>query len=252
MTDIAEHYASHLAPIYLWMAGGYDAAMSRGEAEIEAICPGRANGQIAVDLGAGFGMHAVPLARRGCSVVAIDTSAILLGILRDHVDGLPVQTIDDDLRAFQKHLDTKVDLILCMGDTLTHLPDHRSVEKLFTDIANSLHADGRFIVTFRDYTTPLNGNERFIPVRSDADRILTCFLEYTDDHVTVHDILHERSATVWQQRISSYRKLRLSPEWIVKSLQVRGFTVRVEPGLAGMLRVIAIVSGTGVSAGVPA
>lgn len=239
MTTVAEHYENHLAPVYLWMAGGFDTAISRGESEIDAIFPNPSNGLSAVDLGAGFGMHSIPLARRGYSVVAIDSSPKLLDALREHVETLPIQTVEDDLLAFQKHLDTKAHLILCMDDTLTHLPAPKSVEQLFSLVAESLHPDGAFITTFRDYTLPLVGDARFIPVRSDNDRILTCFLEYSTDYVTVHDVLHERNGSTWQQRVSSYRKLRLSPEWVSTTLQANGFAVRIEPGSAGMVRVVA-------------
>lgn len=239
MTTVAEHYENHLAPVYLWMAGGFDAAVSRGESEINAVCPNPANGLYAVDLGAGFGMHSIPLARRGYSVVAIDSSPKLLEVLQEHIETLPIQTVEDDLLAFQKHLNTKAHLILCMGDTLTHLSEPQSVGQLFSLVAESLYPDGTFITTFRDYTSPLVGDGRFIPVRSDNDRILTCFLEYSPGYVTVHDVLHERNGSIWQLRVSSYRKLRLPPEWVSTALKTSGFTVRIEPGLAGMVRVIA-------------
>lgn len=93
MATVADHYETHLAPVYLWMAGGFDAAVSRGEAEIEAVRPNLASGTTAVDLGAGFGMHTIPLARRGCSVVAVDTSSILLDELRVHAEALPVRAV---------------------------------------------------------------------------------------------------------------------------------------------------------------
>jgi SAM-dependent methyltransferase len=239
MATVTEHYENHLAPVYLWMAGGFDAAVSRGESEIDAVCPNSSNGLTVVDLGAGFGMHSIPLAHRGYSVVAIDSSPKLLGVLQDHIETLPIQTVEDDLLAFQKHLNTKAQLILCMGDTLTHLSELQSVEQLFSLVAESLHTDGTFITTFRDYTSPLVGDGRFIPVRSDNDRIMTCFLEYSPDYVTVHDVLHERNGSTWQLRVSAYRKLRLSPEWVSTVLQAKGFAVRIEPGLAGMVRVVA-------------
>lgn len=235
----AKHYETHLAPVYLWMAGGFDASISRGGNELDTVCQNPPNGSTAVDLGAGFGMHAIPLARRGYSVLAIDTSSLLLDVLRDHVETLPVLAVEDDLLAFQKHLKAKAQLILCMGDTLTHLSETQSVEQLFSRVAESLDSGGTFITTFRDYTSPLVGEGRFIPVRADSDRIMTCFLEYFPDYVTVHDILHERNGSSWQSRISAYRKLRLSQEWVSAALQARGFAVRIEPGLAGMVRVIA-------------
>jgi hypothetical protein len=55
----------------------------------------------------------------------------------------------------------------------------------------------------------------------------------------VHDVLHERVAGNWQMRLSSYPKLRLSPEWVINILAARGFSVRKEAGHGGMVRVIA-------------
>jgi SAM-dependent methyltransferase len=240
MVTVEEHYARHLAPIYVWMAGGFDAAVARGDAEIQALLGADAAGVgTAVDLGAGFGMHAIPLARRGYSVLAVDSSALLLELMKEHADTLSIRTVDDDLLAFGEHLDSPADLILCMGDTLTHLSDLDRVERLFSLVANTLRPGGEFISSFRDYTVPLVGNSRIIPVKSDSDRILTCLLEYSAEHVTVYDLLHERTGITWALRISSYRKIRISPEWAANTLRSKGFVVRVEPGLAGMIRLVA-------------
>src|SRR5438128_2622576 len=150
MAAVADHYANHLAPIYLWMAGGFDAAVSRGDQEIQAVFPGLAPGTSVVDLGAGFGMHTIPLARRGCSVIAIDSSPILLDELRVHAAGLPVTVFEDDLLSFQRHLPSTPGVILCMGDTLTHLPQMSSVETLISLAADALSPGGTFVTSFRD------------------------------------------------------------------------------------------------------
>jgi 2-polyprenyl-3-methyl-5-hydroxy-6-metoxy-1,4-benzoquinol methylase len=242
MGSVADHYRSHLAPVYAWMSGGLDAAISRGEMELGAILPDLSKGSLAVDLGAGFGMHSIPLARRGCSVLALDTSSLLLDQLRAHAGSLPITAVEDDLLAFQRYLERPADVILCMGDTLTHLPDRHAALQLFALAAASLRPGGVFIATFRDYSRALIGNGRFIPVKSDAERILTCFLEYAVDHVDVHDLLHERDGEAWQLRVSSYRKVRLDPHWVSASLHDRGLSVRTEPAPAGMIRVTAAKS----------
>src|ERR1700736_6066260 len=123
MASVEDHYETHLAPVYAWMAGGLDAATARGESEIAAVLPDLSSGSVAVDLGAGFGMHAIPLARRGCAVIAVDTSALLLEQLSQHSAGLPIEIVEDDLLSFPRHVNRKADAVLCMGDTLTHLPD---------------------------------------------------------------------------------------------------------------------------------
>lgn len=239
MTSTENHYATHLAPVYVWMSGGVDAAVARGESEIAAWLPDLPGGIMAVDLGAGFGTHAIPLARRGCPVVAIDSSALLLEELRRHAGGLPVRAVHDDLLWFQRHAPSPVGLIMIMGDTLTHLPDRSDVLTLIARAAESLRPNGRFIATFRDYTSPLAGEKRFIPVKSDQNRILTCFLEYGDGHVEVSDLLHERQGSSWTLHVSAYRKLRLAPAWVAAALRESGFTVECDTGPSGMVRVTA-------------
>jgi 2-polyprenyl-3-methyl-5-hydroxy-6-metoxy-1,4-benzoquinol methylase len=185
-------------------------------------------------------MHSLPLARRGYKVIAIDTYAPLLQELRSRAGSLAIDTINADLLDLRSHVSGPADVILCMGDTLTHLPDAASVDSLFASVAAALSPGGLFVATFRDYvSTPLQGDERFILVRSDEHRILTCFLEYSDKTVLVHDVLHERVAAKWQLRLSSYSKLRLAPESVVKALTSHGFSVRREAGLGGMVRVVA-------------
>jgi SAM-dependent methyltransferase len=239
MTAVSEHYANHLGPVYVWMAGGLESALERGAAEIKVLSLAPAGSGCAVDLGAGFGMHAIPLARRGFSVLAIDTCSTLLKELKEHSGGLPIAPVDDDLLRFAAHLDGEAELVLCMGDTITHLPTTEAVNELIGKVSDALRPGGQFILTFRDYSSPLEGEQRFIPVRSDENRILTCFLEYADRYVTVHDILHERQDKDWKLSVSSYKKLRLSPSRLENALQSAGLETRREPGQSGMVRIIA-------------
>lgn len=238
MQSVRDHYSKLLGPVYAWSTGGVEAALTRGDGEIQALALSPRKSALAVDLGAGFGMHAIPLARRGFSVLAVDTSPELLRQLSAQAAGLSVKTVETDILSFRGQLEGDAEVILCMGDTLTHLPTLESVETLFDEAAAALTSGGVFVMTFRDYSAALLAERRFIPVRSDADRILTCFLEYDDSHVTVHDLLHEREETQWKMNVSSYRKLRLAREWVTRALEGRGFRVTQEAGLGGMVRFV--------------
>src|SRR5262247_4082601 len=158
------------------MSGGAEAALAAGKAEVEALDLGLSKGALVVDLGAGFGMHAIPLARAGARVIAVDSSAHLLAELTRLAAGLDVTTVHDDLLSFRAHVTAKADAVLCMGDTLTHLPEHTHVDFLVQEVHEALAPGGHFVLSFRDYSVPLEGDARFIPVRSDERRILTCFL----------------------------------------------------------------------------
>src|SRR5262249_31769332 len=129
-----QHYEQLLAPIYVWMVGGLEAALEVGTKDVEPLATG---GGVAVDLGAGFGMHAIPLARAGYEVVAIDTSNELLDVLRANRTGLAIRTVDADLLDFRRHVSTAPSLIVCMGDTLTHLESPKDVERLAHDVAEA-------------------------------------------------------------------------------------------------------------------
>lgn len=240
MSTATEHYAHHLGPVYSWMVGDLEAASARAATELDALGVPKAAHGAAIDLGAGFGLHALPLARRGYSVTAIDSCQTLVEELQGRAAGLPINTVTGDILGFRKYVSKPVEIILCMGDTLTHLPERASVEHLFADVAASLTPGGLFVATFRDYVSaPLQGDRRFIPVRSDENRILTCFLEYGEETLNVHDLLHERAKGQWQQRVSSYRKLRLPPDWVAAKLTEQGLKVRTGPGPAGMVTVAA-------------
>ncbi len=236
MTTAQQHYEALLASIYVWMAGGLESALRAGAADVASLLPGDG---IAVDLGAGFGMHAIPLAAGGYEVIAVDTSRELLDVLQSNSDGLAIRAVEADLADFRQHIDAPASLIVCLGDTLTHLPDTERVEQLFRDVAESLKPGGKLVLTFRDYSHPATGDARFIPVRSDADRIHTCFLEASADGMLVHDIVHERAGAGWRMRVSSYPKLRLSPQAVEAALRTVGLEPTVGPGPRGMVLVTA-------------
>jgi len=238
MATVEEHYAQHLAPIYEWMLGGAEPAFELGRVEIEAI---GASPGLAVDLGAGFGMHAVPLARAGHRVLAVDRSAHLLARLRAHAAGLAVEAVEGDLLDFERLLPTadRPSLILCMGDTLTHLSRFEDVGRLAEAVARALAPGGRFVATFRDHTRPPEGDRRFILVRADGQRSLTCFLEALPLQLRVHDVIHERRADGWAMSVSSYDKLRLAPQRAEAAWARAGLRTRLAPSSRGMVRLIA-------------
>jgi SAM-dependent methyltransferase len=240
MASVREHYDVHLGPIYGWMLGDFSTAKEAARTELQAVGLYEGAGGAAIDLGAGVGAHAIALAEAGYSVTALDTCAQLLEELRGHGGNRAIRCVHDDLLHLRHHCDVPVDVIVCMGDTLTHVASMSSVEQLFEEISEALRPAGIFVATFRNYEArALEGVGRFIPVRQDHRRILTCFLEYGETTVTVYDLLHERADAGWTVRVSSYSKLRLSPEWAQSKLTRLGLVARLEGGPNGMIRLVA-------------
>jgi 2-polyprenyl-3-methyl-5-hydroxy-6-metoxy-1,4-benzoquinol methylase len=239
MVTSKTHYETHLGSVYSWMLGDLDAAFARSAAEIDDLHLPATRG-VAVDLGAGLGLHALSLAKRGFDVVAIDNCQGLLDELQSRSGSLPIAIHNADLLEFRRLLPAPAQVIVCMGDTLTHLPELSAVDSLLAAVASALPRAGVFATTFRDYaTSKLEDNQRFILVRAAETRILTCFLEYQEHRVMVHDLLHEKQHGRWRQTVSSYPKLRLAPAWLMVKLSALGFSVKRDTTPSSMVRIVA-------------
>jgi SAM-dependent methyltransferase len=236
MSHVTEHYDVLLADHYSWMFGV--SAVEKATEQRELLTRlGLAPDELAVDLGAGPGFQSMALAELGFKrVLAIDTSAKLLEELRSNSAGRDIEVIQDDMMNISQHVASgTVDAIVCMGDTLTHLPERQLVSRLFADVFRALRWGGKLILTFRDLSSELRGLDRFIPVRNTPDKIMTCFLEYGPDVVTVHDLIHIRDGITWRLTKSCYPKLRLSCDAIRRDLEMTGFEVDVAESFRGMV-----------------
>jgi hypothetical protein len=133
-----------------------------------------------------------------------------------------------------------LEVVVCMRDTVLCLPDRRDVASLVERVATSLAPKGTFVLTYRDLTQPLHGVDRFLPARSDEDRIMLCALDYEAETVTVSDLVYTRDTTAWELHKSSYQKLRLSPDWLSEQLVAAGLNItHHSPAASGMWSTVA-------------
>jgi len=238
MSSVADHYRQLLSEHYVWMFGmSFDEKVAEQKALLERVLsmlkPPVLRGP-ALDLGSGPGFQSIALVELGFSpVIAIDTSAELLAELRARHPSSDIRTMQADIASLESiDLRAAPTIAVCMGDTLTHLASRDDVERLFTSVFSRLAPGGAFIITYRDLTSELSGTDRFLSVRSDDQKIMTCFLEYENENsVVVHDLFHIREPNGWTLHKSSYRKLRLSGDWVAEALRNIGFHVDLqEPG----------------------
>jgi SAM-dependent methyltransferase len=236
-STVKAHYDDLLAEHYDWMFGvPFDAKVAEQKAVLrEFVTAAGSNAGLAVDLGCGSGFQAVALAELGCQVLAVDVSEKLLQQLGTRIASRNITTRRADLLSLDSLVAAdSASTVVCMGDTLTHLTSRNEVSGLFGAVSRALMPGGQFIVTYRDLANgELRGLDRFIPVRGDEQRVMTCFLEYeSPDTVVVHDLINvlEQDGN-WTLHKSSYRKLRLAIDWVREQLIAAGFSITLlRPG----------------------
>jgi len=236
---VKEHYDNHLGHFYSWMSGDFYVNKNK----FKSFCFDNQifpfdNGT-AIDLGAGNGIQSIALAELGFKVKAIDFNSQLINELKSRIKENPVEVIIDDIRLIDRYSIHKPELIVCCGDTISHLENLLEIDKLIGDTFSALVPRGRFILSFRDYSMELKDTQRFIPVKSDETRILICFLEYFTDKLIVTDILYENKNGKWEQKLSSYFKIRVTSELILKIIKSKGFNIEYNDAEKGMTSIIA-------------
>ena len=241
MSDVTKHYETLLARHYSWMVGSAFANKVAEQQTLLEELGAKGRSGLALDLGCGPGYQSVALAELGLSpVLAVDGSEVLLKELTGHAKGLLVEPVCADIRDLKKFSRPGLaSVIVCMGDTLTHLQSLGEVSQLLADAHQALMPGGLLVLTFRDLSIAREGLDRFLPIRADADRIMTCMLEFETDHVVINDLIHVRDGESWSLHKSSFRKVRLGVEDVLADLRLLGFDIRMNKPLANGMQAIA-------------
>jgi hypothetical protein len=189
--NVKDHYENHLGNFYSWMLGDFSQRQEEQEAYFKKnnIIPH-------------FGKK------------ALDFNTQLTTEVEKRAEGLNIEVFPCDFTDGEALAKFRPELIVCMGDTITHLESIGQVTQLVADVNANSENNALFIVSYRDLTKELTDEHRFIPVKADEERILTCFLEYFPEYVKVSDILFENEAGTWKQKVSCYKKLRLNIEML--------------------------------------
>ena len=240
---VKEHYDKHLGNYYSWMTGDFESGQNEFQKflKVNAVLP--TSTKSAIDLGAGHGLQSIPLALLGFNVTAVDFSIPLLEELKFkclEYGGLEIEILNEDIKNVRQFADKRPELIICCGDTISHLENKDELAGFIKDISGSLITGGKVLLSFRDYTKELTGDQRFIHVKSDDNRILTCVLDYEKEHVRVTDLLYEKNETGWEQKISSYKKIRVIPSEISEMLAANNLKIQIKSEFRGMNTLLAV------------
>ncbi len=122
-----------------------EASFAEGKRQVESLTRlvGIDGGQV-LDLGAGPGRHAVPLAAQGYTVTAVDTSHQLLSELMRRAGNLEIEALVADMREF--HRERAFDLVLVMWTSFGYFEAESDHRRVLDRIFSSLRPGGRLVL----------------------------------------------------------------------------------------------------------
>ena len=116
-------------------------------------------GSKVIDLMCGYGRHAIALARKGISVIAVDNLGDYTSEIIEIADKeqLPLKVVTADVISYK--MDDLFDLAICMGNSLNFF-NAADTSKLFSNISAHLNPGGHLLInswsiaeiTFRSFT----------------------------------------------------------------------------------------------------
>jgi SAM-dependent methyltransferase len=124
-----------------------DPVIDAGVAQVEkAVALGGIRDGDALDLGCGPGRHAIPLARRGFRVTAVDLSAFHLAKAREGgaAARLPVELVQSDMRAFVRA--AAFDLVLSLFTSFGYFEDPHDDLRALRNVRQCLRPRGVLIM----------------------------------------------------------------------------------------------------------
>lgn len=233
------HYNDHLSKFYAWMVGDFNQQVKSFHEFLLSQEMIHGYHKTALDLGSGHGIQSVALAKAGYDVTAVDFCEPLLTSLSKYKKELTIDTVEHDMLEYVL-LNPKVhDLIICWGDTLTHLEDKLQLNIFLRTCCQSLESDGRLLLSFRDYSKAFIDESISIPVKETSDRKLTCHLHYEEFRVKVRDEFSFLHQDQWHTKTSEYFKIRINPNDVVKKLRDHGLRILHIETVQGMVQIIA-------------
>lgn len=135
-------YGRSFADVYDdWYAGAFDT-----DGAVATIVE-LAHGAPVLELGAGTGRLAIPLATTGLEVVALDASIEMLDRLRANDRAGLVEPVVADMSSFAGALpDRRFGVVVCAFNTILNLADDAAIAACLADVAAVLQPDGIVVI----------------------------------------------------------------------------------------------------------
>jgi len=175
-----------------------------------------------LDVGCATGDLAIELAKKGYAVSGIDLNERMIDIAQNKIADTGNKA---DFRvADMMHFDggNKYDHILCLGNTLPHIPSWEQLSRFFNVAYKVLNDDGYFIFQILNYDKVLGDRKiEFKIIENNDFSFKRNYTKVDDDEIEFEITFYEKNKK--KEYMDSTRLLPITKERLLESLKMNGF-----------------------------
>ena len=164
-----------------------------------------------VDLGCGSGGHALHWGEMGYNVTGIDSSKDMIALAKKKAESLEIdiEFVCSPILDFPSKIEEPVDMVVCLGNTLPHILETQTMEKLFRDTVLKLNPMGIAVVHLLNYERILETQRRDFPVKScfmdESEYVFIRFYDYHQQNLLFNLVSISKEKDTWNSTsISMY------------------------------------------------
>ncbi|MFD3156991.1 class I SAM-dependent methyltransferase [Haloimpatiens sp. FM7330] len=124
-----------------------------------------------LDVACGTGGYSLELSKQGYNVTAVDLDYKMVEELRNKSlnNNLDINILQGNMLELNQKLNSKYDLVFCIGNSLVHLNEEKEIEKFFKEIKSLLKKGGSLVIQIINYDRVLMHNVNFLPTIENKD-----------------------------------------------------------------------------------
>jgi glycine/sarcosine N-methyltransferase len=180
----------------------------------------------AADMGCGTGLHVLALSTLGVDAAGFDISANMIREAVGHAAelALPARFTQGSFLAPELEDAEPFDAVLCLGNSLPHVPDIGALKGILAYWKRCLRSEGVIIIQLLNYLNLLRSKERIVGIRKTGPVTTVRFYDFTEPYLTFNILTIREEGGRITHALQSTRLLPLTKDDLASAAIETGFS----------------------------
>jgi len=139
----------------------------------------------ALDIGCGTGSFTIALSRSGAKTTGVDLSTSMIDSAKNNSLAYKqnIDFVNSGMTDLLSNIDDKLDLIMCMGNTLPHLLTKKDLLTMLSSCKKLLNPGGHLVLNLLNYDRIISSKERIIGITKSKNHEFIRFNDFQEPYI---------------------------------------------------------------------